>query len=61
MEKESITSLLTRLSRTNSIALSTLKLNAKILKNLELISSNGWVETTETGKLVKYILNSERS
>lgn len=53
---ETLNSLLKRISRKHGISLSTLKLNARILRDLDLISYNGFVKTTESGELVKKIV-----
>lgn len=54
-----ISSCLRRLSRENRIPLSTLKLNAKILRELDLIcfGSNSSAELTEFGHLVLGIIS----
>lgn len=54
-----ITSLLQELSARYGIPISTLKLNAKILKELGLLEFNGLpAETTPSGKLVLRLINS---
>ncbi|MBI2578743.1 MAG: hypothetical protein HYW26_03460 [Candidatus Aenigmarchaeota archaeon] len=55
-EMETLNSLLKRVSREHGISLSTLKLNARILRDLGLVSCNGFVKTTESGELVKRLL-----
>lgn len=45
-----------RLSLLHNLSLSTLKLNARVLRDLGLISFKRFVELTDSGKLVKTIL-----
>ena len=56
---DSITSTLTKLSRKSKIPLSTLKLNAKILKQLDLITFNSSAQLTEFGKFILQIIGGE--
>ncbi|MBI2005551.1 MAG: hypothetical protein HYS80_02190 [Candidatus Aenigmarchaeota archaeon] len=64
MEKNStktVTTLVDRLSKNNKIPLSTLKLNARLLKHLELIKydNSDPVELTESGFFVLSIIRGE--
>ena len=54
-----ITSFLTNLSRDSEIPLSTLKLNAKILKQLDLISFNSTAQLTKFGKFILKLLGGD--
>jgi len=58
-EKESLYSVLMRLSFRHGIALSTLKMNARILRGLDLISFNGHVGLTSSGEFVKNIMGDK--
>lgn len=60
-EINTITSILTRISKTQKIPLSTLKLNASILKNLNLITfgNSSPAIVTSTGKFVVRILGEQ--
>lgn len=55
-ERETLYALLRRLSRSHAVSLSTLKLNARILRDLELLSFNGSVQITGAGVLIKNLL-----
>ncbi len=59
---DNITYLLSRMSKGSGIPLSTLKLNAKILRKLDIITfSNGSpVTVTPTGSLILQIINSSK-
>ena len=59
-EKETLYSLLKRLSEETAISLSTLKLNARILRELGLISYNGFLEITSSGRLIRSVLEGGR-
>ena len=58
---KTITSLANKLSKTTKIPLSTLKLNARILKELDLIEyiNSNPVELTDSGKLVLILLSDQ--
>lgn len=58
---KTITTLVTRLSKNTRIPLSTLKLNARILKNLQLIeyTNSNPVELTDSGRLVLTLLGDQ--
>lgn len=59
-EGTTITSLVNKLSRENKIPLSTLKLNARILKDLGLISNGSLgAQLTDGGRLVLSILGGD--
>ncbi|WP_237558705.1 thiamine pyrophosphate-dependent enzyme [Candidatus Methanodesulfokora washburnensis] len=58
----SLSSILLELSRNTGIPLSTLKLNARILRDMGLIAyENGRTEITEAGSLILHLLESESS
>jgi len=56
---ETITSLLTKLSKKSKIPLSTLKLNAKILRELGLITFGNSVKLTDFGKFIVQIIGGD--
>jgi len=58
-DDSTITSFLTNLSRDSEIPLSTLKLNAKILKQLDLISFNSTAQLTKFGKFILKLLGGD--
>jgi hypothetical protein len=52
-------SLVNRLNEKEDVSVSTLKMNAMILRNLGLITYNGTVSLTSSGNEVKNILGGE--
>jgi hypothetical protein len=58
-EQETLHTVLKRVSNDTKVSLSTLKLNARILRDLELIRYNGFVTITDSGIIIKNILGDK--